>query len=167
MAIAETEIGREREAAPRRKVHAGDASRLDDPVGHGILGARALVLEHAVGLPAIDPEEHPIPAPRERVGADAARPVADEFCEGRFFVVIVRGLPANLPPAPGGERIGLARLLRDRRGGTDKEKCYACEDCFQATTPLRCWVCARSSTRFDQPSILRHVPDGVPGLAEG
>src|SRR5712671_2879201 len=28
------------------------------------------------------------------------------------------------------------------------------------------WVYACSSSRLDQPSILRHVPDGVPGLSE-
>src|SRR5206468_10051184 len=76
------------------------------------------------------------------------------------------GLPADFPAWPGGERIGLRRRLGERRGGDRKEKHHACEDRFQAATPLRCRTCACSSSWFDQPSILRHVPDGVPRLSE-
>src|SRR5882762_6970334 len=109
IAIAETEVGRERDTAPREKVHAGNGARLDDQVGNGILGTRALVLERAVGPPAIDPEKHAVPAPRERVGADNAPSVADEFGEVRFFVVIVCELSADLQPTPGEQWIALLR----------------------------------------------------------
>src|SRR5260221_12412516 len=84
IAIAETEVGRQRDAAPRGKGHAGDASRLGDQVGNGILGARALVFEGAVGPPAIEPEKHAART-REREGADKAHPPAGKLREARFF----------------------------------------------------------------------------------
>src|SRR5207245_11299000 len=94
-----------------------------------------------VVTPSIEPARHAIPARRKRGGADAARPVADEFCEVRFFVVRVRDLTANFEPTPRSERIRRRRRLGDRYGGNSKEKRSACGDCFQPTTPLRCWIC--------------------------
>src|SRR5258708_22708921 len=160
IAIPETEVGRQRDAAPRGKVHAGDAARLDDQVGHGILGARALVLERAVGFAAVDPEKHAIPTRRERVRADNASSGADEFGEVRFFVVIVRELYANLEPTPGGEGIGLRRRLGDRRGGDRKENRRACQDFFQGATPFHVYL--RGLTRFRYSAMCRMACLGLP-----
>src|SRR6266850_1783221 len=134
IAIAETEVGRERDAAPRGRVDAGNGARLDDKVGNGILGTRALVLERAVGPPAIDPEKPAIPAPREREGADKASSGADEFREVRFFVAIVRKLSADFPPTPGEQWIAL--LCRSCRGKEHREDGRDRENFFQAAAPF-------------------------------
>src|SRR5439155_5563035 len=164
IAVAQAQIRRKRNA-DAHPVQTRDQSRLEYPIGIAVIRARALVFESAVRPAKIEPGKNACGADGGSHGDDA-RPVAAEFREVGFQVLVVGGLRADFPAWPRGERIGLRRRLSERRGGNYKEERRACEDRFHSCS-FAMWTRACSSSRLDQPSILRHVPDGVPRLAEG